>query len=684
MSFSNEEILDYIARYGKAECDHVFRSDCERIEEMLDRCELTIPKENRFFAVPDNGGVASRVIYARQDAVLKPIWESRLYQNSESLAYTGACDFGHTCAGWESVISLGIFGLRNRIAAYAARSADKGQEFYANLLRVYDAALRFMRRSADAALLAGKNEMAQGLLGLCEHAPSNLFEAMQTSIVYYVLQQYFDGTFLRTLGRPDGLFYSFYEKEDRASADKMIADYIAEIDRFKAAANIPFALGGSDENGRDLTNALSYAFLHAYGSGQTQNVKLHLLWNEKTPRDFLQAAFRYIRSGNNSIVFMSDACVVRALEGQGVAHRDAARYHVVGCYECGGDEELTCSCNARVNIPKALELALNGGRDMLTGALIGLENNGCFDSYEALFAEFGRQLSYLCGCAMQLTDLFEAQYPKIHSAPIFSATYRSALEKAGDLYCDYTAKYNSSSLNALGLATATDALAAIRKAVFEDHAVSLARFVEILKSNWKNEEHFRLFIKNKYPKYGLGDTRTDAIAKRIVDVLADAVRCRPNAKGGKWRLGLFSIDWRWPFGEKTAASADGRCAGEPLSQNTGANFGADREGATAHLVSVASIDATRVPNGAIADIDLHSSAVRGENGIRALVSCLEGYFSLGGFAVHYNVLDTETLMDARKHPEKYPNLQVRLCGWNVRFTLLSEKEQIEFIERSMR
>lgn len=684
MPFLEEEISDYIHRYGKVASNHVLRLDCERIERMLDRCELTIPKENRFFAVPDHGNIASSVMYERQGAVLAPICASKLYQNSKSLAYTGACDFGHTSAGWESVISLGIFGLRNRIAEYAARADEGTEAFYDNLLRVYDAALRFMRRAADVALAAGKQEMARGLRELCEHAPSNLFEAMQTSIIYYVLQQYFDGTVLRTLGRPDGLFYPFYEKADKADADLLISDYIAEIDRLKAVANIPFALGGSDEVGEDLTNALSYAFLHAYGSAKTQNVKLHLLWNEKTPRDFVEAAFRYIRSGNNSIVFMSDRCVISVLEGQGVTHRDAARYHIVGCYECGGDEELTFSCNARVNVPKALELALNGGRDMLTGELLGLENNGRLDSYEALFEEFCRQLSYLCGCAMELTDLFEAEYAKIHSAPILSATYCSALERAGDLYCDYSAKYNSSSLNALGLATAADSLAAIRKAVFEDRTVSLARFVEILKSNWENEEHFRLLIKNKYPKYGMGDARTDAIAKRIVDVLADSVRCKPNAKGGKWRLGLFSINWRWAFGEKTAASADGRCLGAPISQNTGASFGCDREGATPHLLSVASIDATRVPNGAIADIDLHSSAVRGENGIRALVSSLEGYFSLGGFAVHYNVLDTETLMDARKHPEKYPNLQVRLCGWNVRYTLLSEKEQMEFIERSMR
>ena len=102
------------------------------------------------------------------------------------------------------------------------------------------------------------------------------------------------------------------------------------------------------------------------------------------------------------------------------------------------------------------------------------------------------------------------------------------------------------------------------------------------------------------------------------------------------------------------------------------------------MISASKIDTSKTPNGAIVDIDLHSSAVRGENGITALVSSLKTYFELGGFAVHYNVLDTNVLMDARKNPEKYPNLQVRLCGWNVLFSTLSEKEKDEFIARSMK
>lgn len=687
MSLSREELLNWAEnRVVFGEGLDILKNDCEMIVFMLDHCEIKIPEQNRFFVKVNCAGISNLVIKKRKRILSGLLEKSGFGEGVKALAYTGDCDYSHTTAEWESVITLGIYGLRNRIAEYAQDhiADEKAKGFYEQILSVYDAALRFMKRAADQAALSGRAEMANALLNLIEGGPSNLFEALQTSIIYYYLQHFFDGTYLRTLGRLDKLFYPYYVKEATNEADNLLLDYMKEIDRLDAPANIPFAICGTDEDGKDLTNELSYVLLDTYKKADTTNTKLHLLCSEHTPEDIMKKAFRYIREGNNSIVFISDKRVIEALEKQGIEHKDAVDYHVVGCYECGGAGELTCSCNARVNIPKALELALNGGRDMLTEKCIGLENDEYFETFEALYKEFERQLTYLCQCAMMVTNLYEAKYSEIHSAPILSGTYTSALQKGGDLYLDYAAKYNSSSLNAIGLATATDSLAAIRKAVFEDKTVTLSELTEILHSDWNGKESLRLLIKNKYPKYGQGDVKTDGIAKRIVDMLSDVVSYKPNAKGGKWRLGLFSIDWRWIFGKNTAASADGRRSGETLSQNTSASIGADQEGATAQLISATRIDTSKTPNGAIVDIDLHSSAVRGENGINALVASLKTYFELGGFAVQYNVLDTNVLMDARKNPEKYPNLQVRLCGWNVLFSTLSEKEKDEFIARSMK
>ncbi|MBQ2891054.1 MAG: hypothetical protein IJE44_05365 [Clostridia bacterium] len=687
MSLNREELFEYATKHIKTDDNSdVLELDCKNIIFLLDNCEITVPESNRFFITVNCEGIQKNIYNKRMHLFSHEIAESGLYVGDEARAYTGYYDFSHTTAQWESVLSLGITGLRKRISEYAEKNKgdEKKDRFYKEISKVYDAALRFLKRASDAAAACGKNEMAEGIKSLTENAPKNLFEAMQTTIIYYVLQHMFEGTYLRTLGRLDSLFYSYYEKENKENAKELVLAYLKEIDTLKAPANTPFALGGTDEHGNSLINELSYVFVEAYKKANTNNTKFHLLCNDNTPADIIESAFEGVRNGSNSIFFMSDKKIIESLEKLGEDRKDALNYHVVGCYECGGEGELTSSCNARVNLPLALEFALNNGKTFIADKQAGLENNGRFESFDALYKEFLRQLVYMCNCAMKLTDLCEVHYRDVHSAPILSGVYVSALEKGGDLYCDYTAKYNNSSVNALGLATAVDSLAAIKKLVFEDKTMSLSRLTEILKSNWENEEPLRLLVKNKYPKFGLNDKNTDNIAKNIVDVLHQAISGKPNVKGGIYRLGLFSIDWRWEFGLKTGASADGRLSGETLSQNTSATFGADKNGATAHLLSIATIDASKTPNGTIADIDLHSSAVKGKNGINALTSTLKTFFDLGGFGVHYNILDTETLKDAKLNPEKYPNLQVRICGWNVLFSALSEKEKDEFIARSIK
>ncbi|MBQ7012021.1 MAG: hypothetical protein IJN63_09975 [Clostridia bacterium] len=664
----------------------VFEVDCKIVEHLLDHCEIIVPMENRFFVKVNCGGVQHSVIRLRKAPFADITEKNGLREGRSALAFTGDWDFGHTCAEWDSVISLGIFGLRERIARYSDKYTDDAERsrFYACLGAVYDAALRFIQRAANEADAQGKSEMAEGLRHLAIGAPTNIYEAMQLSLVYYTLQQFFDGTFLRTLGRLDELFYPFYKSADSEFIHELCVDFIREIDRLKVLANLPFALGGTDVDGRTAVNELSYAFLSAYRAARVSNVKIHLLCSDDMPRDILEKAMDAVRNGDNSIVFMSDERIINSLIKLGEEERDARRYHVVGCYECGGYGEITCSCNARVNIPKALELALFDGVDVLSGKKIGLDPNKNPESFEELFAEFVRQLEYLVDCAVLETDSRQIIDGRLHGGPIISGTYTSALEKGADIYCGHSAKYDNSSINALGLATAVDSLYAIKKLVFEDKSLSLQRLKDILRSDWAGEEVLRLKIKNRFAKYGNDNDEVDGIAREIVDVLANSINGRKNAKGGVYRLGTFSIDWRHPFGEKTCASADGRRSGEALSQNSGATFGADKNGATAHLTSVSKLDTEQTPNGTIVDIDLHSSAVVGKNGLDALVATLKTYFDKGGFAVHYNVLDTEVLKDAKLHPERYPNLQVRLCGWNVLFSSLSEKEKDEFIARSMR
>lgn len=657
-------------------------ADCDIAIRLLENCKIIFDESSRFFGRTNCMYLPHRVSEKRLERFAGEAATEGLDPGKRAHAFSGDRDSGHATAEWDTVVRLGIFGLRQRIAERLESCSDRRKGFYSNLLRVWDAALAFMLRAADEAELAGKARIADSLRALTIRAPETLFEAIQTIFVFYILQISFDGSMLRTLGRLDSTLFWFFEKEERGKALGLIDDMMREAEALRVGSNLPFALGGSDTDGKSLWNELSQVILESYVKVPSSNVKLHLLCTDEMPREILETAFRAIRDGKNSIVMMSDKTVINSIEKLGAKHEDAVDYHVVGCYECGAKNELTCSCNARVNIPKAVEYALNGGVDMLTGDQVGLPNSGGFESFDDFYYEFRRQLLWLTKCAMRSTELQDRHFPKLHSAPILSSTYDSCVKSGRDLYSGFGARYNNSSLNALGLATAVDSLAAIRKLVYEDKEMPLDELRKLLKNDWKDNELLRLRIKNKFPKYGVGDEKTDCLARGIIDILSGAVDGTPNVKGGVWRLGTFSIDWRWDYGAHTAASADGRRSGETLSQNTSASFGADKEGAAAHLISAASIGMSRTPNGSIVDIDLHSSAVAGENGINALIASLKTYFELGGFAVHYNVLNTEVLEKAKARPEDYPNLQVRLCGWNVLFSSLSEKEKDEFIARS--
>lgn len=661
--------------------ESVVKADAEIIAWLLDNADIVIPEGSRLRIMVDTGDAMHHVPAMRAAEFKKELMNEERSAAAEIYAYNGDYDFGHTAPGWDAVIRLGLKGLRDRVLQY--RDQAQNPAFVPAEMLVFDAAFRFLKRAEACASAQGKTDMAAGLAALGERAPENLYEAMLLYTVFYALMHFAEGTNVRSLGRLDRVLTPFYEKEaDKKKAAALFDEFMTALDEYRVPANIPFMIGGSDTAGNDLVNETSYEILRSYIRVKPAFVKLHILCTEKTPEDFILLMMDGIKAGANSLVFMNDEIVIRSLEKLGEKHEDAADYAVVGCYECGGREETACTCNGRINLQKALEFALHHGKDALTGAKIGVDTDGIYPTYEDLYQGYLKQLSHMLSELRAIIDGYESHYDMLHASPFFSATYERCVKKGGDIYADGTTPYPNSSISAVGLATVTDSLAAIRKLVYEDRTMTLDELVQVLDDNWQTQPVLRGLIEKKYPKFGNADPETDAIAAGIVRALSERVNNVPNAKGGVYRLGLFSIDDRIKLGGQTAASADGRFDRETLSQNTGAAFGADREGVTAHLLSVTAIDATDVADGAVVDIDLHESAVHGEKGNRVLAATLKTYLERGGFAVHYNVLDTEVLKDAKAHPEKYPNLQVRLCGWNVRFIELSEYAQDEFIRRS--
>lgn len=646
------------------------------IESVLRTGSVDIPEDAVFTGRFSHLNVMKEIIaarVAREESFLRAKEDMKShFEAQDSRVYTGLYDFGHTAPDWENIYRLGFSGLLQRLkdAAKEAASAEE-REYCAAGIRVWNAAIEYVTRMSERAMEMGKREMADGLLSLTRNPPQSLYEAMQLSFLYYDLQQHVEQTLVRTLGRLDRFLLPFFERDlatgflTEKQAEQLIDSFLLAWDAREITANAPFSVGGTDPEGGDTVNSLSYLLLRRHTALKLPNVKIHILYTPSMPKDFLRIALDGIRNGGNSIVFLNDGRVTESLTGLGIDRSDAQRYEVVGCYEPSAKGEVPCSCNGRVNLARAVESALEKADDSF--------------SYEDLLNAFYQEVEAFCKGSMLLVNAWESRNHLLHSAPFFSATMDACVEKKTDVYCQNGAKYNNSSVNLVGLATAVDGLLAIRKAVFEDRLLLLSEFKAILKSDWENAEILRMRILKRYPKYGNGDSDADSLAREIFFRASACVNRRPNQKNGVYRLGGFSIDWRMGFGRRMGATADGRRAGEPLSKNLSASVGADREGVTAQILSAASLDGNLMPNGSVLDLVLHASSVAGETGLEALATTLHTYMRLGGMAIQYSVLDASILRAARKDPEAYPNLQVRLCGWNALFASLSPKEQEEFI-----
>ena len=669
-------------------------NDVDIMSMLLDSCEPYFEDGEEFSARFPYENMMLRMTWRRQGIINSRFMcdENIAKHNNgcSSLAYDGWCDVGHTAPDWKNILSLGFVGLAKRLEEGLKREGitDKQKEYFAAGVKMYEAVFRYMKKMADRARGFGKNKMADAIDALCERAPESLYEAMVTMTLYYDLQQSLECSPVRALGRVDSLFYPFYKKDiesgrlTQESAEALTDSFLRKLDSFRVPANVAFSMAGTRLDGSACINDYSYIVLRRLTTLKLPYVKVHFLYDTNLPDDFMRIAFDGIRNGGNSIVFISDRATKEALMNIGVSEEDADEYVVVGCYETCGQREIPCTCAGRINLAKALEVTLNGGYDILTGNVIDEVTDTDFSSFEELFEAYLRRLDSFSEAVFDLLDTRERCFPDIHTSPLYSSTMDDCIEKGGDIYADFCGVYNNTSINALGLATAVYSLLAVKKLVYDEKKLTLPELVEILKKNWEGEELLRQRIKRTFPTYGVNDELADGLARAMLHRLGDKINGRPNVKGGVYRFGAFTVDWRFPFGERCAATPDGRLSGETISKNICATLGGDREGATAHILSGAKLGGKITPNGSVLDIVLHSSAVGGENGLAAMSDSLKTFVEMGGTAIQYNVLNAETLKEAQRDPEAYPNLQVRVCGWNALFSTLTETEQNEFIKQA--
>jgi len=599
-------------------------------------------------------------------------------------AYDGNADYSHTCPDWDSILTLGVPGLIARLESALADANMDTHEFYESSLTAYRAFSRLLLRMAKAFEKHPGSATAPIVSEVCrsltERAPESLLEVLWLIAVFYRTQHHVEGVVTRSLGRLDKLIMPYYTEGEES--DEILRYFLNRMnDRF-FYANIPFTVGGVDIGSDERYEKLTLRILEIYEVLKNPSPKIQIRVAHNTPRSILKKACQMIADGCSSIVFCNDETVIEGFIKNGHSIKDAQNYVMIGCYEPSTQGcEVSCTCAGNVILPKAVECALNGGRDMLSGKHLGLECPDSYESFEDFYCVVKRLAKYFAEQSMRRIRAYEPYMAEVCPSPLFSGSMACCIDSQKDAYAG-GAKYNFTSVNVFGIATAVDSLMAVKKLVFDDRLVGISELREILKNDWKDHESLRLTALNKCKKYGDGDSEADTLAAELMKSTVSAINGKPNGRNGFFRAGAFSIDTRFVYGKRCAASADGRFAHETLSKNMSPVDGTGKNGVTAMIESACTVDYTEISNGTVLDVVLHKSSVKGEIGLAAMSGLVEAFLQKGGIAIQINTLDPDVLREAQALPEKHKNLQVRVCGWNAHFVKLKKEEQDEFIKWS--
>lgn len=600
-------------------------------------------------------------------------------------------DFDHSVPVWDDLLALGFGGIlerSQRIRRSKPRTQDE-EDFFEGIRISYEALLSFVERLRCQAQAEGSTEMAQSLARLHQGPPITFYDALLLAYVYFMVSEHIDFLQVRSLSNFDRLYYPFYRADlERGVSEetlrRQLAYYFLQFTAIGNYWNQPVYLGGEHADGTTVINPLSYVFLDVYDKMGIYNPKIQLKVAPSMPKDFLLKALDMIRRGHSSIVLVSDTLMRRALVRAGATEDQARLCDVRGCYEyCPQSDYQTAM--KYVNLLKPLEYTLHEGRDGVTGAFSGVASPplSYYTDFDLLFAEYKRQLLSVLETVIKVADGFEGYLHVINPLSMISATFPSCLEKAKDALGG-GALLGSSVLEPGFLADAADSLLMIKKYVYEKQALTLEELVAMLDANFEGNELWRLRLRADREKYGNNKPRPDALAMEIADFAISHVCGRSNTpvRGGFWTCSFHMARQSYTQGKKTAASPNGRSLGEELSKNLSPSMGQNREGATAAVHTATKFDASTIMSSAPLDLGLLPSAVQGEDGLEAMYGLVMTFMRKGGHAMQINVFDADTLRDAQAHPEKYGDLQIRVCGWNVLWNNICKEEQDGFIRQA--
>ncbi len=667
------------------------------VEFVLNNTRISCDKRDIFPAINAiDRPLNQTVINTLNKQIRSTCFSKELAPKKSQLDSFGVCttwpDYDHSVPNFDLAFKLGFKGLLENAEKQRSRFellAPEQTHFFDGIKITYESILHFIDRLISRSKIDDNERLFVALSNLRNNPPSTFYEVLLFDYIYFMISEHIEGLQVRSLCNFDRLLYKYYLNDIKTGVtkDEIKSDLAYFLLQFSAIGSYwgqPVFLGGCKEDESTEINELSYLFLEVYDKLNILNPKIQIKIADSTPKDFILKALDMIRRGHNSIVFVNDDTIRKAMMNVGISKEDARLADVKGCYEYSPQSAMNIGMNY-FNLLKPLEFAMHEGYDAVKKQfkLRDCKKAEEYTDFDDFYIEYKNQLSATIDLAIEIVNDFEGYLSTINPMNMLNATYESALNTGKDALCG-GGTTNDSCLMFGFIADTVDSLTNIKKYVFDQKLLTLNELRDILDNDFNGNEKLRLTLLNDHDKWGNNKDLPDYFATDIVNFLCQKVCNRPNSslRGGKWNFGMHVARMSYMQAPKTASSPNGRLKGQELAKNISASMGMNKEGATAAILSATKIDATRFTSDACLDLGLLPSAVKGEDGLNAMYSLLMTFMKRGGHAMHINVFDADTLRAAQKEPEKYKDLQIRVCGWNVLFNNITKVEQDGFIRQA--
>ncbi len=544
--------------------------------------------------------------------------------------------------------------------------------------------------------------MAEALNQVPAKPARNLHEAINALWIAHIAIHAENINMAMSPGRLDQILYGFYKddiEKERITVKEAIelvgclwlklndnTNLVPETaeELFGGAGTVPaVTVGGVDADENDAVNDLTYIMLRVTELLKTRDPSLNARYHyEKNSAEYRKRVAEVIASTKAVPAFLNDVVNIGVLENQGTTPAHARDYAVVGCVElASAGRSYDASSSIMMNLVSILELTLHNGKRPVTGdEQIGPVSGdpSAFTSYDEFWEAFTKQAEWLIGQAIELNELLGAVHQKTHPSPLLSAFFEGPMDAGKDLIYG-GALYNSSGATHIGFADTVDSLNAIEKAVFIDKKCTFSELLGALKNDFTGNEKLHAYLVNKAPKYGTDDPIAVKNAQTLIRFLSGFYQGHTNYRGGRYRPGYWTMTNHAGQGKLAGALPNGRKAYKvfasgitPVSQAAG--------DLTACIRSVGSLDNLCISSGEA--FNLKYPVISGEKDLKRFGQIIEAYCKYGGEHIQFNIMSYEDLLDAKKNPEKYPDLLVRVSGYSAYFKDLNEAMKDEIITRT--